>query len=298
MTGILIAITATCQLGGYQPAGTAGTATVRHCVVSLIDHVEVPATEAGMLTELLCKEGMVVKKREKLGMIDSRDAIVRRKAATAELDEAKKTIEKYLAEIGAAEKTAGVLEAEHLQNEEINRASRGEAISKFELRRSKLQAERAKIQAMGARIDWDVAQKAADVRQAQVDVVSNEIERRELDSPLDGEIVHVYKHVGEWVNPGDPVCRIVHLNRLRIEGFIDADQYAPEQIAGKPVTISVELTGNQTMQLPSNISFVSPLVEASGEYRIWAEVDNQRVGNFWRLRPGLNAKMTIQLNAQ
>ena len=44
------------------------------------------------------------------------------------------------------------------------------------------------------------------------------------------------------------------------------------------------------------IVFVNPLIEASGAYRVWAEVDNHRHNGRWVLRPGMEAQMTIQLN--
>ena len=37
------------------------------------------------------------------------------------------------------------------------------------------------------------------------------IQRRALKAPFDGTVVKVFRHVGEWVAPGDPVLQIVDL---------------------------------------------------------------------------------------
>jgi hypothetical protein len=47
--------------------------------------------------------------------------------------------------------------------------------------------------------------------------------------------------------------------------------------------------------LKSRIAFVSPLVETSGEYRLWADVRNEAPNGFYLIRPGLTAEMTVHL---
>jgi hypothetical protein len=50
------------------------------------------------------------------------------------------------------------------------------------------------------------------------------------------------------------------------------------------------------VQFTGKIIYISPLVQAGGEYRVWAEVSNRQENGQWLLRPGLNAEMTIQLH--
>jgi hypothetical protein len=48
------------------------------------------------------------------------------------------------------------------------------------------------------------------------------------------------------------------------------------------------------VKFSGQIVFVSPLVEAGGEYKVWAEVDNRVSPNKnWILQPGLSATMKI-----
>jgi len=97
------------------------------------------------------------------------------------------------------------------------------------------------------------------------------------------------------VQPGETIVKIVRLDRLRVEGLVRADQYLPQQMAGAPVTVSVELPGGKVETVDGTIEFVSPVVEASSEYRVWTEIENRKVGKHWVFSPGSSAKMQVTL---
>ena len=56
-----------------------------HCVVSLIEHVQLPAQLAGVLVKLDVKEGDIVRQDQELGRVDDTETKVRLKAAQAKL---------------------------------------------------------------------------------------------------------------------------------------------------------------------------------------------------------------------
>jgi hypothetical protein len=109
--------------------------------------------------------------------------------------------------------------------------------------------------------------------------------------------VTLYKHVGDWVAIGDPVLRMVRMDKLRVEGFVNASKYNPADIQGHAVSVRVELERGRVEEFRGKIVFVSPLVEGAGDYRVFAEVENRMDNNHFVLRPGLNAEMTIHVNA-
>ncbi|HEY1068118.1 MAG TPA: HlyD family efflux transporter periplasmic adaptor subunit, partial [Pirellulales bacterium] len=97
---------------------------------------------------------------------------------------------------------------------------------------------------------------------------------------------------GEWVNPGDPVVRILRIDRLRVEALLNARDFGPE-IAGSLVTLDVTMPGGKREQFPGKLVFVHPEIEpVTGNFRVWAEVENRQL----MLRPGLIANMTIHLS--
>jgi hypothetical protein len=88
------------------------------------------------------------------------------------------------------------------------------------------------------------------------------------------------------------------MDTLRVEGFVDSSRYLPEDIDGRPVTVIIKRPNRRPEEFTAKVSFVSPIVEASGEYRIWAEVANRPAsGKHWVLRPGMQAEMRIDLPA-
>ena len=89
--------------------------------------------------------------------------------------------------------------------------------------------------------------------------------------------------------------RIVRLDRLRVEGFLNAKDFSPSEVGNRPVRVSIRLARGKTESFQGKITFVNPLVQAGGEYRVWAEVVNRMEGSQWLLRPCLEADMTIDV---
>jgi len=262
----------------------------------LIDHANMPAEEPGILTSLTAKEGQTVKKGDVLGKIDDRDALARKKAADAKLETAREKATNDV-ELQVAKKIIDLAAAEWEESLAINKRLPG-SIPEATVRRQKVQWEKAKLDAIAAQMAFDIAGFDEKVAKAELEAVQNELDRRTLRAPFDGVIVQLYRQESEWVQPGDPILRIVNMDSLRVEGFLSADRYAPDQVDGANVTITVDLVGEETAELRSTIGHVSPLVEASGDYRIWAKVEKNppgRGGYPWLLRPGEEATMQIQL---
>ncbi len=95
--------------------------------------------------------------------------------------------------------------------------------------------------------------------------------------------------VGEWVEIGAPVLRLVAVDKLRAEGFLPVEQ-ASAELVGKRVTF-VSTVGQQTMQATGELRFVSPEMDpVTRQVRVWAALDNTD-GAF---RPGQQGTMTIE----
>jgi multidrug resistance efflux pump len=262
-------------------------------VVTLIEDVQVPAREPGVLVALDAKKGQLVNKDDVLGRIDDSDAQIRKLMADSEL---KSTQEQAAsdANLKAAEATIGVALAEYDGSRRIKERAE-QAVSEFELRRLQLTHERSVYQADNARVEYAVAQHARNKAAAQLQAVENEISRRIVTSPINGVVVDKFRNVGEWAQAGEPIYRIVQMDRLRVEGMLKVTEYMPEDVAGSPVKIFVITSqGHQEEEFDATIDFVNPVVDPSGEFLIHAEFDNPRKPNGqWRVRPGLDAEIMI-----
>jgi macrolide-specific efflux system membrane fusion protein len=276
---------------------------ISQCVVMLIDEVEVPARETGVLQNLALedgtpvKEGLIVQEGQVLGKLDDEDATARRGAADLEHQVAIAEEKKAQSSITRAETTVEFYEAELAVSEAINERSPG-SVTPSEIRRQRVQVKLGQSETEVARRDQETAALSIKLKEAQIAIADVALKRHQIMSPLNGVVVQLYRHVGEWVNPGDPILRIVHLDKLRVEGFMNIRDRLPEEIEGRPVTIEVQTKdGTQILEYDSVVSFVSPLVEATGLYRVWAEVDiSNRSAGATRLLPGMKAEMKIFLD--
>lgn len=271
----------------------ATAARLGHFVVTLIEDVRVPAREPGVLVALDAKKGQSVRQDDLLGRVDNSDAQARKLIAENELKSAEEEAASD-ADLKAAEATIGVALAEYEGSKKI-RERAAEAVSEFELRRLQLTHERSIYQAATARVKYAISQLTRAAKAAQLQAVNNEIERRVITAPLAGVVVDKYHNVGEWAQAGEPLYRIVQMDRLRVEGMVDADKFMPEQIEGRPVKIFVT-TPDGKEEFQGTIDFVNQVVDPSGEYLIHADFDNPRKPNGqWRVRPGLDAEIMILL---
>jgi macrolide-specific efflux system membrane fusion protein len=183
-----------------------------------------------------------------------------------------------------------VAEAEYAQVQEANRRHR-DTVPASDERRKLLAWRSAELQIEQAEFERKLATLRSDTRAAEVEAADTSIARRQIRAPLAGLVVDVRRNRGEWVQPGESVLRIVRIDRLRVDGFLSAESFEPQDAAGRPVKVSVRLPRG-VVDFSGRVVFVSPLVE-SGQFLVRAEVENRAEGEQWLLRPGLTADMEI-----
>lgn len=297
MQTTLLLLAAACALSAESDAkknsSLSVNPTLTHCLVSVKDEAQVPAQEAGLLISLKGEEGMQVKRGDVLAQIDASERRTQRELALIQEKAAKEQAENDI-NVRYAEAASKVAEAEYQQAIEANQKVRS-TFPEAEVRRLKLAWHRAFLQIEQSQFEQRIASFTSQTRAAEVEAAETNIRRRQVMTPIDGEIVSRNKHVGEWVNPGDTVLRVVHFEKLRVEGFLKSSEYDPRDVAQRPVTVEVELARGRRVRLPGKITYVSPLVQAGAEYRVWADVANRKEDDQWLMRPGLTAAMTIEV---
>lgn len=136
--------------------------------------------------------------------------------------------------------------------------------------------------------EQQVARANLQVAKSELAEARLQLERRRLKAPFPATVVAVSRQPGEWVEPGSVVLRLIQLDRLRVEGFVSADQailMAPGQ------RVQIVFPGNVVKPVSGEITFVSPEVEpVNQQVRIWAEFDNPEK----RIRPGLVTTMEVE----
>lgn len=288
-------------LVAQRTPGAAGSqAVLRDCLVSPKQRAQCSAQEAGVLRTFLAEEGRLVDVAEVLGAIDDDQAQVQYKAAEAERLAAEEQADSDV-NVRFAIAARNVAQSELEQAEAANRKIPG-AVSQTEVRRRQFALQRAELQIEQSQLEHRVARYTARRRAAESEAARLAVERRQVRPPFRGVIVEVFKQAGEWVNPGDPLFRIMELDQMYVEGFARAAEYLPSELAGRPVRVTAQIRGDRTAEFHGHVVFVSPEVDPiNGVFRVKAVVENQKIenrqiGDHWLLRPGLRASMTIDLN--
>lgn len=260
---------------------------VEQALVSLIEQRAVPAREAGVLADVKVREGDLVTAEQDLALMDDTHPQLMKKKATIELDIAKVDAESDV-KVRFARKSTDVAKAE-LKRATDSTDKYKRSVSATELGRLKLEAEKAELQIEQAEQEQTSAKHTERLKQNEVDFAAWNIDRMRVRSPLAGVVVEIIHHPGEWVEPGETVFRILRMDQLRVEAFLDSTKIT-DSLVGRPVSLAVDLPGKPATEFTGKVVFVSPEVDpVNGQARVWAEVENKGLA----LRPGLHGTLRI-----
>jgi RND family efflux transporter MFP subunit len=272
---------------GAEGPNQTGSVHVPNVLISVIDAVEVPARETGVLLELNAREGDPVESGRVLGRVDDDEARLLADRARTDAAIAREKADNDV-RIRLAEKALGVAKAELTRAEESN-AKYANTVSKTEIDRLRLKRDEAELAIEQATHEQKIAALTADQKQQELELTELAVRRRQIVAPTAGRIVELPRKPGEWVQPGETVVRIVSTSRVRAEAFLDVAAM-PDDPTGCEVRVRLALPGRETRELPGRIVFVDPQINAvNGQYRVWAEVENPD----GVLRPGHRASMVI-----
>jgi len=268
------------------PAG--GSLHVDSVVVTLIDQVDLSAREAGPLEQIAVHEGQTVESGALLARLDDTDAVLGLNKAKLESQIAMKQAEDDV-KLRFAKKSLDVATAEEQRAIESAEKFR-KSVSQTELDELRLTKQKAALEVEAAAEDQEIARLTAKLKENAVETANNNLAHRRIIAPLGGVVVQIKRQRGEWVQPGDVVVRVLRLDRLRAEAFINAHEIGGD-LVGRPVTLTVDLPGAARSQFHGKIVFVNPESNpVNGQSRVWAEIDNpQQI-----LRPGLSGSMIIE----
>jgi|GEM_PF-1766634 len=262
------------------------------CQVSLIHEVDVPAPETGLIVSMEVSSEQAVEQGQLLATIDSRQQELQRDASELERNAARTKAADDV-EVRYAEASYEKASVELDDALAINKRNEG-SVTQARIRELRLEKERARLQIERSKLDLKVAGMTASVHDAKLRLAEENVERRKVVAPFDGEVISVNAQPDEWVSAGDTVYRIIRLDRVRVEGLVSVKEFDPSEIEGRDVTVEVELARGRLAQFTGRVTHVNPIVK-SNLYRVRAEVDNRQQDGFWLLQAGRDATMLIHL---
>ncbi len=274
-------------LGQEAGATSPKELVVEGAILKTIESTSIATQVTGLLQQVVVKEGNRVKKGQEIAKIDDALVQLQLEKAKVSLDAAKR---KQASEIDLklAEKSKTVAESEYQRaitaNASVQNAYPVSEVERLKLLldRSILEVERAKFQR--EMVTMDIASAEIECKQAM-----ETLKRHRVVAPCDGVVVAVEKRAGEWVEPGVVVLKIVQIDRLRIEGFVQAENALPNLVGS---TADVEVAnGDQMLKMTAELVFVSlDANPVNSQVRVFLEIDNTE----GQLRPGLRPKTVIR----
>ena len=286
---VSIAWTLTLTIFLADPTATVGEKSIEvpAALVKLMDQVDVPAQESGVLSAVQMREGQIVKEGDLIAQVMDVAARIAEERAKAELEIARKTTENDV-KIRFARKAAEVAKAE-LRRSMASVDKYKKSVSDTDLERMQLVVDKSLLEIEQADHEFRVAMLTREVKDNECRAAQETVQRHRILAPLAGVVVSVAKHRGEWVKPGDTVARILRLDRLKAEGFLKVD-HLTRDVDGCPVKLIVDLPGSPATEFAGKVTFLHPEIDpVNAQIRVWAEILNDGL----RLRPGMRAKMII-----
>lgn len=150
--------------------------------------------------------------------------------------------------------------------------------------------DRYKLEAQQANSQQEIAELEIDLASEQLKLAVLETQQHSIASPIAGVVAELHKSKGDWITTGQPVARVIRLDRLRAEGFVGTDQLSSLRSA-ESVRVNIRIDPKTTIQRAGKVVFISPEVDpVNNEVRFWVEFDNaDRV-----VLPGMKLTMEAQ----
>ena len=264
-------------------ADSSAAIEIKDAQLTLIEHADISAREAGVLTRFFVEEGATVEADTPIALVDDQDALLVRQRVETEFAMAKTLAENDL-RVRFARKSLDVARAELKRSlESVEKFPK--SVSQTELDRLKLLADKAELDVDQAEFEMAQARLTMQLKKHDLERATLLWERRTIKAPFPGMVVQRKRQRGEWVDASTPVIRLIRLNRLRAEGFISSPT-APAKLVGRSASFLVDGIRHQ-----GTLTFVNPEIDpVNQQVRVWAEIENEDLS----LRPGQTGKLTIQ----
>lgn len=270
-----------------------GDAVINEATLTSIERLDVPGADPGVLVKLNVHLGDKVKAGQELARIDDREAQANVEVKRLEYEAAQKEADSKV-EIQYQDATAKVAQKAYEKLDSVNKKTPG-AVTQIDILKAELEWDKAKLGIKKAEEKNVTDGMTADAKKAEWNASKVSVERRILRAPFDGVVINIYKKPGEWVTAGEPVMELVRIDRLGVRGSLPADQWTPAEIDGRNVTVEVKLPRGRTQKVRGRVVFASEVVESSGSFPVWAEIDTPFENDHPLIRAGMQADLAIHV---
>ncbi len=289
--GLLIAFSTASNVQGQT-----GVLQIEGFTVECTKKIEVAAQADGLISMMAVEEGSTVPAGELLFQIDDRVSKAQLDVAVQELESAIKQANQD-ADVRFAKATHEVALAES----EAERALLGKgATTLAAVRRKDLERDKAKLQIEVAEVKRQTDALAGNVARAKKNAAEVQLGLYSIKAPWDAIVNERIKNEGASLRAGEPVLKILHMYEMRAVGYVslrvlEERGLSLADLEGAPIRIAVKVSSTYSHVVDTQIGFVSGEIADSKDFRVWANLKNERIGNSWVLRDGMPASVTISV---
>jgi len=270
------------------PASPSGWIRFDKCLVFAPDAVEISAQDTGVLASLTLREGMVVEAGDVIGKMDTDSAELEKQLAGLQLQvansEATDQSEVRLAEM--------LVEETQLQLENTIELNNKSGASDVEVRQKRISLEQAKARVIQAKTLKAQKEVKAKIAQASYLVSEKRLNKLSLTAPVSGMVSRVDHFPGEWVTAGTPLLKIIRMDEMQVDFFVDTAAFDPKSLVNRRALVRWQ-GKDKTTDFVGRISGFAPDISQSGMIRMHATVQNQKSGDFWTLIPGMTVEVLV-----
>jgi len=296
---------------------------VNDVVVEFARTIDVPSRQSGPVVVIDALQNQWVSQGQRIASLDDTALVIRRRGDSLRCDSARLVLQDNI-EIRFAETALAEANSELDDSQSASDRVSG-AVSRNQLRRTKLAVERAELELDRSKKQRRQAEIDLQLRSADLAMIDHEMAQLQCIAPIDGIVLNVYRELGEWIHAGEPLVTIADAAVLHLHALVDADSLDPARCVGLPVTVhwtssslSMSNVGAVVQnQLRANIDrsesslcgkviSVDPVRLPGNRFRLHAVVENRRhvadanvqanpglAGDGWLLSPGMKVSMEI-----
>ena len=274
------------------------------CRVTAIHNADVPADlpaqQGGTLNSIAVKVGDYVKKGDVLAIVDDELEKLSLKVSEQRLIMAQEEADNDV-NVRYADKASSVANFKYKTVLDAI-GNTPDTFSRSEVITYALTADQFVLQKEQAEHEQNLARLSVRVREAECELAQHELTRRTIKAPVDGVIDAVHRVVGDWVRAGDPIVKLIQMDRLQIKSSLPYGPLTPADVRGKPVVVEIKDLAPSILARDKLKGRFEGVVDSTGsefgrgEIPIIVEVINRRdpqTGD-WMLLPGMDGEMQIQ----
>ncbi|WP_372722016.1 efflux RND transporter periplasmic adaptor subunit [Novipirellula sp.] len=297
-----LALISTTQSFAQNPSATQQLETqqleVSEAQVSLIHNTFIASPISGVVETVLVKEGNRVQPDALLIQLDDQRFRTELEAAVAAHRAAKLESDSDVdARYARRAKEFHIRQLE--QSKQANSKFPG-AISDSEVEKLQLVVDQAVLAIEQAEHKQQIAIAHTSEKQAAVKIAEQRVRDHAIRASVGGQVAEITVQPGESVESGEPLIRVISLDPIRVECFIDGRKYGSELVGRQVQFVCEELPradpgSDHAAEFSGNVTFVSPEVHpVTGQVRLWATVSNPQT----RLRSGMRGRLVITAESE